>query len=192
MACDRAAYPRQRARHSVPVPELHLLVRADPRGRDERSRERTRRHASATPKSKPAVWRMYGTTSGCRLRADASRLRAGDYDRASALLQPILADVPCVGGSDEQRGVFRRVASCFADQSRAQGRGARRAKRPYKWPARDRARAPLGRTDLARSRTHALRARGPRMPGCILRRAADIPPCDRRTAASKRWLPQCS
>ena len=31
---------------------------------------------------------------------------AGDYERASTLLEPILAAVPCVGGSDEQRGVF--------------------------------------------------------------------------------------
>jgi hypothetical protein len=31
---------------------------------------------------------------------------SGDYDRAGAILQPILNDVPCVGGSDEQRGVF--------------------------------------------------------------------------------------
>jgi hypothetical protein len=26
---------------------------------------------------------------------------SGDYDRAGAILQPILNDVPCVGGSDE-------------------------------------------------------------------------------------------
>ena len=31
---------------------------------------------------------------------------SGDYDRASAILQPILSDVACVGGSDEQRDVF--------------------------------------------------------------------------------------
>ena len=30
----------------------------------------------------------------------------GDWDSAAALLAPILPDVACAGGSDEQRGVF--------------------------------------------------------------------------------------
>ncbi|HKN14618.1 MAG TPA: hypothetical protein VJX68_15630 [Candidatus Binatus sp.] len=60
------------------------------------------RHAEKQTGGLAHVWNEVGVplARGCVAYA------AGDYDRAAGLLQPILADVPCVGGSDEQRGVF--------------------------------------------------------------------------------------
>jgi tetratricopeptide (TPR) repeat protein len=60
------------------------------------------RHAEKQTGALAHVWKDVGVplARGCVAFA------AGDYDRAVALLQPILADVPCGGGSDEQRGVF--------------------------------------------------------------------------------------
>jgi hypothetical protein len=45
---------------------------------------------------------------------------------ASALLQPILRDVACVGGSDEQRGVFAEshLVSLIKGARRAEARTA--------------------------------------------------------------------
>ena len=60
------------------------------------------RHAEHQTGELAHVWNEVGVplARGCVAFA------AGDYERASALLEPILAEVPCVGGSDEQRGVF--------------------------------------------------------------------------------------
>ncbi len=60
------------------------------------------RHAEKQTGGLAHVWNDVGVP----LARGCAAFAAGDYDRASALLQPILADVPCVGGSDEQRGVF--------------------------------------------------------------------------------------
>ena len=153
MARDRAAYPRQRARHAVSVPELHLLVRAHPRGRDGRGRPRARRHGDGTPRNRPAIWRMSGTMSACRLRADASRSPQATTIARAHLLQPILDDVPCVGGSDEQRGVFAEshLVSLIRAGRRAEARTA--LQRTYRAPAGDRGRASMGRNDLMRLST---------------------------------------
>lgn len=48
------------------------------------------------------VWKEIGLALARGCVAFAS----GEYDRCSELLEPILNDVACVGGSDEQRGVF--------------------------------------------------------------------------------------
>jgi hypothetical protein len=75
---------------------------------------------------------------------------SGDYDRAGAILQPILNDVPCVGGSDEQRGVFAESHLVSLIRGWSPGRGAHGAQRTYRAPAGDRGRASMGRNDLMR------------------------------------------
>ena len=60
------------------------------------------RHAEKQTGNLAHVWNDVGVPLARGCVAFAS----GDYNRASALLQPILNDLACVGGSDEQRGVF--------------------------------------------------------------------------------------
>ncbi|HYL58179.1 MAG TPA: hypothetical protein VEU51_04865, partial [Candidatus Acidoferrales bacterium] len=48
------------------------------------------------------VWKDVGVPLARGCVAYAAR----DYDRAAESIGPILSDVPCAGGSDEQRGVF--------------------------------------------------------------------------------------
>lgn len=48
------------------------------------------------------VWQQIGMPLARGCVAFAGR----DYDQAASLLGPIVNEVPCVGGSDEQRGVF--------------------------------------------------------------------------------------
>jgi tetratricopeptide (TPR) repeat protein len=61
-----------------------------------------KRHAEKQTGGLAHVWNDVGVPLARGCVAFAS----GDYDLASALLQPLLAEVPCAGGSDEQRGVF--------------------------------------------------------------------------------------
>ncbi|MFI5038209.1 MAG: helicase HerA domain-containing protein, partial [Solirubrobacterales bacterium] len=83
---------------------------------------RRARHAEQQTGEQAHVWNEVGVplARGCVAFA------AGDYDRASGLLQPILADVPCVGGSDEQRGVFAEshLVSLIRAGHRAEARDA--------------------------------------------------------------------
>jgi hypothetical protein len=60
------------------------------------------RHAEKQSGGRGHVWNEVGLPLARGCVAFAS----GEFDTASALLEPILADVACVGGSDEQRGVF--------------------------------------------------------------------------------------
>jgi tetratricopeptide (TPR) repeat protein len=80
------------------------------------------RHAEQQTGALAHVWNGVGVplARGCVAFA------AGDYDRAAALLQPILADVPCVGGSDEQRGVFpeSHLLSLIRSGRKAEARAA--------------------------------------------------------------------
>ena len=80
------------------------------------------RHAEKQTGNLAHVWNDVGVPLARGCVAFAS----GDYDRASALLQPILNDVPCVGGSDEQRGVFAEshLVSLIRAGRRAEARAA--------------------------------------------------------------------
>jgi tetratricopeptide (TPR) repeat protein len=60
------------------------------------------RHAEKQTGTLAHVWREVGLP----LARGCVAFGAGDYDRAAALIQPILDEVACIGGSDEQRGVF--------------------------------------------------------------------------------------
>ena len=107
MARDRAAYPRKRARQSFPLSELHLFVRTHPRGRDGRGRASHSPPWSVTRRRQTGSLAHVWNEVGVPLARGCVAFAAGDYDRASrtAAANPG-RDVPCVGGSDEQRGVF--------------------------------------------------------------------------------------
>ncbi len=81
---------------------LYALTRAGETNEAASALASIERHAERQTGNRARVWNEVGLplARGCVAFA------AGDYDRASALLEPILADVACVGGSDEQRGVF--------------------------------------------------------------------------------------
>jgi len=81
---------------------LYALTRAGETSEAASALAGMQRHAEKQTGSLAHVWKDIGLPLARGCVAFAS----GDYDRASALLEPILADVPCVGGSDEQRGVF--------------------------------------------------------------------------------------
>jgi tetratricopeptide (TPR) repeat protein len=81
---------------------LYALTRAGETDAAANALAAMQRHAERQTGRLAHVWNEVGVplARGCIAFA------AGDYDRASALLRPILAETPCVGGSDEQRGVF--------------------------------------------------------------------------------------
>ncbi|MGD0117745.1 MAG: hypothetical protein ABSD30_06750 [Candidatus Binatus sp.] len=81
---------------------LYALTRAGESKEAESALASMQRHAEKPTGGLAHVWNEIGLplARGCVAFA------AGDYDRASALLEPILEEVPRVGGSDEQRGVF--------------------------------------------------------------------------------------
>ena len=81
---------------------LYALTRAGETSEAASALADLERHAAKQGGALAHVWKDVGVPLGRGCVAFA----AGDYDRASTLLQPILADVACVGGSDEQRGVF--------------------------------------------------------------------------------------
>ena len=81
---------------------LYALTRAGETAEAGLALDGMTRHAERQTGNLARVWNDVGVPLARGCIAFAS----GDYDRASALLQPILSDVECVGGSDEQRGVF--------------------------------------------------------------------------------------
>jgi tetratricopeptide (TPR) repeat protein len=81
---------------------LYALTRAGETKEVASALDGMTRHAEKQTGGRAHVWNDIGVPLARGCVAFAS----GEYDRASELLQPILNDVPCVGGSDEQRGVF--------------------------------------------------------------------------------------
>jgi tetratricopeptide (TPR) repeat protein len=81
---------------------LFALSRAGERAAVEDALAEMGRYADRQSGSAAHVWREIGMplVRGCV--AFARR----DYAKAASLIGPIIDDVPCVGGSDEQRGVF--------------------------------------------------------------------------------------
>jgi hypothetical protein len=81
---------------------LYALTRAGEAGEARTALDGMERHSEKQTGNLAHVWNDVGVPLARGCVAFAS----GDYDRASAILHPLLADVACVGGSDEQRGVF--------------------------------------------------------------------------------------
>lgn len=81
---------------------LYALTRAGETSEVASALDGMTRHAEKQTGKLAHVWNEIGVPLAYGCVAFAS----GHYDRASELLLPILNDVPCVGGSDEQRGVF--------------------------------------------------------------------------------------
>src|SRR3984957_10947508 len=81
---------------------LYALIRAGETREAGLALDGMERHAERQTGNLAHVWNDVGVPLARGCIAFAS----GDYNRASALLQPILNDLACVGGSDEQRGVF--------------------------------------------------------------------------------------
>ena len=81
---------------------LYALTRAGETREAGGALDGMQRHAEKQTGRLAHVWNEVGVPLARGCVAFAS----GDYDRASELMRPILDDVPCVGGSDEQRGVF--------------------------------------------------------------------------------------
>ena len=81
---------------------LYALARAGERETVADAMAAMESHAAAQTGGQKKVWQQIGMPLARGCVAFAS----GDYDAAAAQLAPILAEVACVGGSDEQRGVF--------------------------------------------------------------------------------------
>jgi tetratricopeptide (TPR) repeat protein len=81
---------------------LYALTRAGETGEAASALASMQRHATKQSGPLAHVWNDIGVPLARASIAFAS----GDYDRASSLLQPVLADSALGGGSDEQRGVF--------------------------------------------------------------------------------------
>ena len=81
---------------------LYALSRAGERTEVESALTEMERYADRQTGAAAHVWREIGMplVRGCV--AFARR----NYEQAAALIGPIIDEVPCVGGSDEQRGVF--------------------------------------------------------------------------------------
>ncbi|HUY27925.1 MAG TPA: hypothetical protein VMV27_10940 [Candidatus Binataceae bacterium] len=81
---------------------LFALERAGESAEVDRALDETRRHAERQSGNAARVWGQVGLAQarGCVAYA------RGEYDRAAALLAPILPEIAIGGGSDEQRGVF--------------------------------------------------------------------------------------
>jgi hypothetical protein len=81
---------------------LYALTRAGETKEAESALASMQRHAEKQTGGLAHVW----SEVGLPLARGCVAFAAGDFDGAGALLEPILEEVPCVGGSDEQRGVF--------------------------------------------------------------------------------------
>jgi tetratricopeptide (TPR) repeat protein len=101
---------------------LYALTRAGESGEAGLALDGMERHAEKQTGNLAHVWNDVGVPLARGCVAFAS----GDYDRAGAILQPILNKVPCVGGSDEQRGVFAEshLVSLIRAGRRAEARTA--------------------------------------------------------------------
>ncbi|MGO9061834.1 MAG: hypothetical protein ACLQU2_31360 [Candidatus Binataceae bacterium] len=81
---------------------LYALVRAGETTEVEHALAEMERFADRQSGRAAHVWREVGM----RLVRGCVAFARRDYGQAASLLGPIINDVPCVGGSDEQRGVF--------------------------------------------------------------------------------------
>ncbi len=81
---------------------LYALTRAGETNEVASALAGMERHAEKQTGNLAHVWKEVGVP----LARGSIAFAAGDYDRAGALLQPVLADAPYGGGSDEQRSVF--------------------------------------------------------------------------------------
>lgn len=101
---------------------LYALTRAGETKEAASALASMQRHAEKQTRGLARVWHDIGLPLARGCVAFAS----GDYDRAIALLEPILDEVPCVGGSDEQRGVFAEshLVSLIKAGRRAEARAA--------------------------------------------------------------------
>jgi hypothetical protein len=88
--------------HSSTRSLFYALSRAGETAEVESALAEMERYADRQTGAAAHVWREIGMplVRGCV--AFARR----DYGQAAALIGPIIDEVPCVGGSDEQRGVF--------------------------------------------------------------------------------------
>jgi tetratricopeptide (TPR) repeat protein len=101
---------------------LYALTRAGETEEAASALDDMLRHAGKQTGHLAHVWNEVGVP----LARGCAAFAVGEYDRASGLLQPILADVQCVGGSDEQRGVFAEshLVSLIRAGHRAEARAA--------------------------------------------------------------------
>jgi tetratricopeptide (TPR) repeat protein len=105
---------------------LYALSRAGESAEAERGLEEMQQFAERQTGKAVHVWREVGMPLARGCVAFAQR----EYGKAASLIGPILHDVPCVGGSDEQRGVF--IQSNFVALIRSrQKREASRALQEY-------------------------------------------------------------
>lgn len=81
---------------------LYALARADERATVAKEIARLKAHADGQSGRQKKVWKEIGVP----LAEGSVAFAYGEYDRAAAALAPILPEVACAGGSDEQRGVF--------------------------------------------------------------------------------------
>jgi tetratricopeptide (TPR) repeat protein len=81
---------------------LYALARAGERATVTEEIARLKDHAEVQSDAQKKVWKEIGVP----LAEGSVAFAYGDYDRAAAALAPILPEVACAGGSDEQRGVF--------------------------------------------------------------------------------------
>jgi tetratricopeptide (TPR) repeat protein len=81
---------------------LFALARAGERATVAEEIARLKEHADAQSAGQKKVWKEIGVP----LVEGSVAFAYGEYDRAAAALGPILPEVACAGGSDEQRGVF--------------------------------------------------------------------------------------
>jgi tetratricopeptide (TPR) repeat protein len=120
-----ASHARKRAHeHVFPFLKaifLYALARAGERDTVAEEIARLKVHADAQSGGHQKVWREIGLP----LVEGSVAFAYGDYDRAAATLAPILPEVACAGGSDEQRGVFIQshivsLVKSAGDRERAQ------------------------------------------------------------------------
>jgi tetratricopeptide (TPR) repeat protein len=123
---------------------LYALARAGESSETARALSAMEQFADRQSGGLAHVWKTVGVPLARGCVAYAER----DFDRAAALLGPILSDVPCVGGSDEQRGVFDEsfLVSLIGSGRKAEARN--RPRRPCCRPPRDRADSALGGYDI--------------------------------------------
>jgi tetratricopeptide (TPR) repeat protein len=81
---------------------LYALERAGQSAEVDRALAEMERFAERQTGNARRVWKDIGLPEA----RGAVAFARGDYDRAAAMLGPILDDIACGGGSDEQRGVF--------------------------------------------------------------------------------------
>ena len=81
---------------------LYALARAGESKEVEAALAEMERHAEQQSGELRHIWKEVGVA----LAKGSIAFADGDYDRAADLLGPVLHDVACGGGSDEQRGVF--------------------------------------------------------------------------------------